>query len=79
MGVAGQQREKAPTAQSKRSITKVMFLCAVGRPHERPDGSFFDGLVGIWPFLEERATLRNSKNRAAGSTELKPVNVDART
>ena len=40
--------------KSKRFITKVMFLAAVGR--SRPG---FDGKIGIWPFVEKVAAQRN--------------------
>jgi hypothetical protein len=57
--------------QSKRSILKVMFLCAVARPL---DG--FNGLIGIWPVVEPYATQRRSVHRDAGVTILKPDKMD---
>ena len=36
--------------KSKSHITKVMFLCAVARPHFNPSvNSWWDGKLGIWP------------------------------
>ncbi|XP_057790875.1 uncharacterized protein LOC131007986 [Salvia miltiorrhiza] len=33
----------------------------------------FDGKIGIWPFTELVPAKRNSKNREAGTLELKPI------
>ena len=41
------------TTQSKRFITKVMFISAVARPRDHPWGGpmeGFNGKIGIWPF-----------------------------
>lgn len=63
--------------QSKRFITKVMFLCAVARPRHDSNGKvIFDGKIGFWPFVEQVAAKIYSKNRPKGTLELKPVNVD---
>lgn len=63
--------------QSRRFITKVMFLAAVARPRFDKNGNvLFDGKIGIWAFTEEVAALRSSKNRLRGTLELKPINVD---
>jgi len=67
----------ARNVQSKRFITKVMFLCAVARPRFDAEGKcVFDGKIGFWAFTEEVQAQRNSKHRPAGTWELKPVNVD---
>jgi hypothetical protein len=39
----------------------------------------FDGKLGIWPFVSEEPAQRTSKNRAAGTIEIKPVSVDRDT
>lgn len=63
--------------QSKRFITKIMFLCAVARPRFDSDGQvMFDGKIGFWAFTEEVPAQRSSKNRPRGTLELKPVNVN---
>jgi hypothetical protein len=54
-----------------------MFICAVGTPHTLPDGTEFDGKIGMWTFHEEVAAQRNSVNRPAGTIEWKPVSVGA--
>jgi hypothetical protein len=68
----------ARSVQSKRFITKVMFLYAVARPgydvgRKRP----FDGKIGVWPFITKEAAKRTSKRRPRGTVETKPQNVDA--
>ena len=70
-----EDRIPPPQTQNKGSIPKVMFIAAVARPQKRPDGTWFDGLVGIWPFVETVLAQRSSKNRPRGAPELKPINV----
>jgi hypothetical protein len=68
--------EEAPhrTCKSKRFITKVMFLVAVARPRwDRVKNQWFDGLIGVWPFVYQAAAKRNSKNRPAGTMETKAI------
>ncbi|ETV84741.1 hypothetical protein H257_03846 [Aphanomyces astaci] len=67
-------------AQSKRHITKIMFLCAVARPrHDSAHRKIWDGKVGLWPFVETQLAKRRSKNRDRGTpvtvlmTVTKPV------
>jgi len=64
------------TAIPKSHISKVMFLSAVGVPQKKPDGTIFDGKIGIWPFIETVAAKKNTTNRAKGTPEIKPINVD---
>ncbi|XP_057790772.1 uncharacterized protein LOC131007878 [Salvia miltiorrhiza] len=62
------------TCKNKKFITKVMFMCAVCRPVFGANGEcLFDGKIGIFPFTELVPTKRNSKNRAAGTMEWKPI------
>jgi len=71
--------EVVPTrrSNSKRFIGKIMFLAAVARPRfDRGRNKKFDGKLGVWPFVVEVAAKRTSKNRPAGTLELKEVNVD---
>ena len=65
------------TAQHKSHIPRIMFLAAVGKPHTLPDGTEFDGKIGIWPFVEDVEAQRSSKNRIQGTAELKGINVTA--
>lgn len=70
--------EEAPhrQTQSKRFITKIMFMCAVARPRPEVD---FDGKIGIWAFKKVEAAQRNSKNHRRGDLVTKPENVDKDT
>ncbi|KAL6582466.1 hypothetical protein OROMI_006480 [Orobanche minor] len=62
------------SCQSKKFITKVMFLCAVSRPLYNTDGSLlFDGKIGMFPFTYKEAAKRNSKRRSAGTMETKAI------
>ncbi len=62
--------------KSKRFVTKVMFLCCVARPRlNRSTGEYFDGKIGIYPFVHKVEAKRNSKNREKGTLETKPDNV----
>ena len=71
--------DKVPVERGhKRFGTKVMFLCAVARPRWDTDrNAWFDGKLGIWPFVELVPALRDSKNRRAGTLETKPLNITA--
>ncbi len=63
-------------ANSKSFIPKIMFLCALARPRYNPTTrSYFDGKIGIWPFVQMEAAQRNSKNRPAGTLEMKAIKV----
>ena len=53
----------------KSYIGKVMFLSAVARPRFLPDGTHFDGKIGIWPFGRIKLAINNSCNRPAGTPE----------
>ena len=62
--------------QHKSHIQKLMFLAAVARPRFSVIPSeVFDGKIGIWGFFELTPAKRSSKNRAAGTMEVKCVNV----
>jgi hypothetical protein len=70
-------KDEAPphrTCKSKRYIEKVMFLAAVSRPkYDHHTRSWFDGKIGIWPYVYEEPAKRSSKNRAAGTMVTKNV------
>lgn len=66
--------------QSKRFITKVMFIAAVARPRHNPaTNSPFDGKIGMWAFTEKIPAVRRSRNRAAGTLVTKCVEVTKET
>ena len=58
------------TVRHKGHIQKVMFLCAVARPHGN-----FDGKIGIWPVGEQTPAARSSRNRPRGTLEWKSANL----
>ena len=64
-------------AKSKTNLVKVMCLAAIAYPHTRPDGSFFDGKIGIWPLVEDTPAKRGSKNRPAGAPVSTPFAMTA--
>ncbi|RHY98787.1 hypothetical protein DYB35_012898 [Aphanomyces astaci] len=71
--------EKPPRRawKSKRFVPKVMFLAAVARPrYDEVRGVFFNGKVGMWPFVRLVPAIRNSRNRPAGTMVTILVNVD---
>ncbi len=72
------QGEKPPArkVKSKRFIMKVMFLCAVARPrYDHHRKSYFDGKIGLWPFVEHVPVKSSSRNRPAGTLQTKPITV----
>jgi len=60
----------------KSHITKVVFLCAQARPRHLPNGTWWDGKVGIWPVGFCTPAKKTSKNRAAGTTLFQPESID---
>jgi hypothetical protein len=66
------EEEPHRTCKSKRYIDKVMFMAAVARPGwDERTMTWFDGKIGIWPFVYEEPARCSSKNRPAGSMVLK--------
>ncbi|XP_023756014.1 uncharacterized protein LOC111904485 [Lactuca sativa] len=66
--------EPLRTCQSKKFITKVMFLAAVARPRFDASGNeVFSGKIGIYPFTRLEPAKRSSKNRVEGTLETKPI------
>jgi hypothetical protein len=68
--------EQQPTRSSKNKnfIPKIMFLCALARPRFDSEGNCtFDGKIGCFPFVTYEPAKRSSKNRPAGTIELKPM------
>ena len=49
------------TAQHKSHIPKIMFLAAIGKPHTLPDGTQFNGKIGIWPLTDNVEAARGLK------------------
>ncbi|XP_057771069.1 uncharacterized protein LOC130990857 [Salvia miltiorrhiza] len=62
------------TCKNKKFITKVMFMYVVCRPIFWANGEcLFDGKIENFPLTELVPGKRNSKNRAAGTMEWKPI------
>lgn len=66
------------TTQHKSHIEKVMFLSAIGKPQFLPDGTYFDGKIGIWPFITEEEYKRNTKHHKKGDKKRKAVSCTAK-
>lgn len=74
--LAHDEPDPVVVGKSKRFIPKVMFLCALARPRFDEDSRCtFDGKIGLWPFTEIVLAKRNSRNRPAGTPEIKNVSV----
>ncbi|XP_074271219.1 uncharacterized protein LOC141595145 [Silene latifolia] len=72
--VGKKERRPFRCTQSKRFITKVMFMCAVSRSKYAENKEVIcDGKIGIWPFVMEVPAKRKSKNRTAGTLETKNI------
>jgi hypothetical protein len=53
-----------------------MFLAAVARLRFNDKGECtFDGMIGTWPFAEQRPAKQNSVNRPRGTMAWTPVPV----
>lgn len=66
------EEEPYRTCQSKNFITKVMFMAAMARPRFDEEGNeVFSGKIGIFPFVSVEPAKRKSKNREAGTLEMK--------
>lgn len=62
------------SCKSKRFITKVMFMAAVARPqYDAHRKRYFNGKIGVWPFITNEPARRNSKNRPRGTLETKAI------
>ncbi|KAG7557066.1 putative transposase Ptta/En/Spm plant [Arabidopsis suecica] len=68
------EEEPQRTCQSKNYIGKVMFLAAMARPRFDTEGNeTFSGKIGVFPFVTMQRAQRRSRNREAGTLELKPM------
>lgn len=62
---------------NKRYIGKVMFLTAVAPPrYNFSRKEYFDGKIGIWPIVKFVPAKRSSRNRPAGTLEMKIVDMN---
>ncbi|KAG3004088.1 hypothetical protein PC120_g18788 [Phytophthora cactorum] len=59
--------------KNKNHRTTVMVLVAVARPrYDAHQRMTFDGKVGLWPVVETKLAVRNSKNRPKGTPVTTP-------
>jgi hypothetical protein len=66
--------KRVQKCQSKRFVPKVMFMAAVARPrYDFDTKTWFDGLIGIFPFTEFKAAKRSSYRRKKGTMEQVPM------
>ncbi|XXQ33160.1 Uncharacterized protein PBTT_03620 [Plasmodiophora brassicae] len=62
------------TSTNINYLTHAMFLVAVARPRlDYVNGTWFDGKIGCFPFVEQQTARRSSKNRPSGTVETKCV------
>ncbi|XP_021724322.1 uncharacterized protein LOC110691692 [Chenopodium quinoa] len=55
-------------------MEKVLVMARTARPHICSAGEiFWDGKIGIFPFIEQVVAKKNSKNRHAGTVETKAL------
>jgi hypothetical protein len=65
------------TCKSKRFIDKIMFLCVDAQPRwDTVRNQYFDGKIGMYPFITIQKAKRASRNRPRGADVIKPVDVD---
>ncbi|ETW05208.1 hypothetical protein H310_04196 [Aphanomyces invadans] len=68
------KKEPKREYKSKRNITEVMFLCAVARPrYDCVTDKWWDGKIGVLPFVATVEAQRDSVNRKGGTLENKSV------
>ncbi|XP_039778084.1 uncharacterized protein LOC120645352 [Panicum virgatum] len=71
-----EEEDPLRTIHNKNSIPKCMLLCAVCPPRYNAEGQcYFDGKLGIWPFVRQEPAQRGSKYRDKGTPITKPINV----
>jgi hypothetical protein len=64
------------TIHNKNSILKCMLLCCVTEPrYDADEKCYFDGKIGIWPFVGHEPTKRDNKYRKQGTPITKLITV----
>ncbi|RLN33903.1 uncharacterized protein C2845_PM03G30110 [Panicum miliaceum] len=68
------------TVQNKNCIHKCMFLSLLALPRYDAQGKcYFDGKIGIFPFVRKEPAKRKSPNRSRGTLITKTINVKRET
>lgn len=71
---APDEQQPIRTCKNKNYIPRIMFLTALARPRFDSSGNCtFDGRIGCFPYVTYVAAKRSSKNRLAGTIEMKPI------
>ena len=66
--------KRVQKCQSKRVVTKVMFMATVARPrYDHHKKSWFNRLIGIFPFTEFKEAKRTSYRRKKETMEQVPI------
>lgn len=62
----------------KLPILKVMFICAVARPHydHETGACIFDGKIGMWPFADTFVAKHWNPRRPQGTLETRTISVN---
>ena len=64
------EERRVQKCTSKRYVPKIMFMAAVARPrYDSHTKTWFDGLIGIWPFITKKEAKRSSYKRKKGTIE----------
>ena len=72
--IAPGEVEPLRECQCKRFIPKIMFMCVVVKSMFSSNGNvFFEGKIGIWPFITRELAKKSSKHIKKGRVETKPV------
>jgi len=74
--VSDEEEPPHRTVKHKSHIAKVMFMCALAKPRRLPNGTWWDGKVGIWPIGHIELAKKASKNRPVGTPEWVSESVD---
>lgn len=70
------KNEPAPqrSYQSKHHLLKIMSMAAVARPrYDHKRNQWFDGKIGLWPFVMTTSARKSSKLRPKGTPVTVPV------
>jgi hypothetical protein len=71
-----EEEDPLRTIHNKNFIPKCMLLCCVTEPRYDADGKcYFDGKIGIWPFVRQEPAKRDSRYRKKGTPITKPITV----
>ncbi len=77
--LAEDEEDPYRTVRHKSHIPRIMFLATTARPRWCPHRKMmWDGKIGLWECVDYVAAKRSSRNRPAGTIEIKPYNIDGK-